>query len=359
MSKNGPLIEMPAHPPKKDARPRTPLKSAALIIVIVMLLAMVPASVAAAGPPSGSGSGNGQGPGYQGDRDVDVDMEPKRARIRSTVQGSDGGSGGGDALSYEIQAGNRLTVQMQYRNEAEATQANVQMTVTFRQMLEYVDNDGDGVLDAGDEIVSTYALENVPWDDLTHGEEAGDGGKIIHTITARTGDGVFAMVSHTTETRTQSEHGELSPNLMKIDLVVEDYPWARTNTRLALRAMVETEGPVTTLTDPAQRQYMGENEGGIEVVEDGNTGFYTWVRSAEVDGSSSQVRSRVSNDAEGTSLYFNYDNGDYIIHDPKLGVTLLDEGLFDVMTRLLPYLAVIGLGAIVIGAAVYWRKRGD
>lgn len=352
-------MEMPPHSPKNGARPRTTLKGAALVIAVVVLLAIVPASAAAAGPPSGSGGGKGPGPGGQGDRDVDVDMGPKRARIRSTVQGSDGGSDGGDALEYEIQAGNRLTVRMQYRNEAEAAQANVQMTVGFRQLLEYVDRDGDGVLDAGDEIVSTYDMEEATWDDLTHGEEAGEGGKMVHTITARTGDGVFAMVSHTTETRTMTQHGELAPNMMKIDLVVEDYPWTRANTRLALRATVETEGPVTTLTDPAQRQYMGENEGGIEVLEDGNTGFYTWVRSAEVDGASSQVGTRVSNDAEGTSIHFNYDHGDYIIHDPKLGVTLLDEGLFDVMERLLPYLAVVGLGAVVIGAAVYYRRRTD
>ncbi len=352
-------MEMPPHSPKMEARPRTTLMCAALVLTILMLLAMVPASAAAAGPQSGPGGGNGPGPGYQGDRDVDVDMEPKRARIRSTVQGSDGGSGGGDALDYEIQSGNRLTVRMQYRNEAEATQANLQMTIEFRQMLEYVDSDGDGVLDAGDEIVSTYDLEQATWDDLTHGQEAGEGGKMVHTITARTGDGVFAMVSHTTETRTMTQHGELAPNMMKIDLVVEDFPWTRTNTRLALRAMVETDGPVTTLTDPAQRQYMGEDEGGIEVVEDGDTGFYTWVRSADVDGAASQVRSRVSNDAEGTSLYFNYAQGDAIVHDPKLGVMMLDEGLFDVMERLLPYLAAIGLGAVVIGAAVYYRRRTD
>ena len=38
---------------------------------------------------------------------------------------------------------------------------------------------------------------------------------------------------------------------------------------------------------------------------------------------------------------------------------MVDAGLFDVMERLMPYLAAIGLGAVVIGAAVYWRKRKD
>jgi hypothetical protein len=332
--------------------------TAILILVTFLLLAIVPTTAIAAGPGSGGNGGNGPGPGGP-DRDVDVDVEPKRARIRSTVQGSEGGQGGGDALDYEIEAGEALTVQMQYRNQAEAQAANVQMRVTFQRMVEYEDKDGDGQFGPGDEIASTYDLETASWDDLEHGEEAGENGKKVHTITARTSDGVFAMVSHTTETRTMTQHGEVSPNLMKIDLVVEDFPWTRTTTRLALQANVATEGPVTHLPDPAQREYMGENEAGIETQEGGDTGFYTWVRSAEVDGATEQVRARVTGDVDGTGLNFNYAQGDSIVHDPKLGVPLVDEGLFDVMERLAPYMVVIGLSAIVIGASVFWRRRTD
>lgn len=348
-------------PTRDRHRPRLPTMSAVVILVILLLLAVVPATALAAGPPDTAGPGNGgNGKGQGGpDRDVDVDMEPKRARIRSTVSGSDGGSGGGDALEYDIKATNRLTVEMQYRNQAEAQQANVKMMVTFRQMIEYEDVDGDGQFGPGDDVVSSYDLEKATWNELAHGEETGEDGKKVHTITARTSDGVFAMVSHTAETRTMTQHGEISPNLMKIDLVVEDFPWTRTTTRLALQASVETEGTVTHIADPAKREYMGENEVGIETQEDGDTGFYTWVRSADVDGTTSQVRSRVTNDGEGTSLQFDYEQGESIIHDPKLGVPLIDEGLFDVMERLLPYLAALGIGAVVVGAAVLTRRRSD
>lgn len=346
-------------PTRNRHGPRAPTLIAVILLVSVMLLALVPSSALAAGPPDGAGSG-GNGPGHGGpNRDVDVDMEPKRARIRSTVSGSDGGSQGGDALEYEIQTTNRLTVQMQYRNQAEAQVADLEMTVRFRQMVEYEDTDGDGHLGPGDEVVSSYELEKAQWADLTHGEETGEDGRKVHTITARTADGVFAMVSHTAEARTMTQHGEISPNLMKIDLVVEDFPWTRTTTRLALQASVETGGPVTHVTDPAQRQYMVENEAGIETVEDDQVGFYTWVRSADVDGKTEQVRARVSNDAGGTSLTFNYAQGDSIVHDPKLGVPVLEEALFDVMERLLPYIAALVLGVVVVVIAVYARRRSD
>jgi hypothetical protein len=346
---------MPAPSPKKSG-PSIPVKTAVLLLVIILLLAILPTTaMAAGGPPEGSGSG-GDGQGGPPDRDVDVEVEPKRARIRSSVQGSDGGS---DELGYVINAQNQLSIEMQYRNQAESEHANVQMTINFRQMLEYEDVDGNGYLGPGDEIVSTYDLEKAQWEALEHVDQNTEEGKKVHTITARTGDGVFAMVSHTTETQAQTQWGELSPNLMKIDLIVDDFPWTRTNTRLALRATVENEGTITHVADPAKRQYMGENEAGIESNDDGDVGFYTWVRSADVDGTSSQVTARVSNDAEGTTLQFNYAQGDSIIHDPKLGVPMLDEGLFDVMERLMPYLAALGAGAIVIGAAVYWRKRQD
>ena len=45
--------------------------------------------------------------------------------------------------------------------------------------------------------------------------------------------------------------------------------------------------------------------------------------------------------------------------DPKLGVPVVDEGLFDVMERLVPYLAAIGIGVAVVGVAVHARRRAD
>ena len=349
---------MPTPSPLKSG-PHMPTMTAVIMLVIIIILALVPATaMAAGGPPEDSGAGNGgngQGQGGPPDRDVDVEVEPKRARIKSSVQGSDGE--GGDELGYVILAQNMLSVEMQYRNETGSEQANIQMTIRFHQMLEYGDNDGDGYFGPGDEVVSTYDLEKAQWDDLEHRDEASPEGKKVHTITARTKDGVFAMVSHTTETQTQTQSGELSPNMMKIDLIVDDFPWTRTTTRLALQANVETQGTVTHIDDPAKRQYMLENEAGIESDDNGDIGFYTWVHSADVDGTSEQIKARVSHDAESTALEFNYVQGDSIIHDPKLGVPMLDEGLFDVMERLMPYLAAIGAGAIVIGATVYWRKR--
>jgi hypothetical protein len=246
---------------------------------------------------------------------------------------------------------------MQYRNEAKAQHANVQMMIIFHQIVEYEDVDGDGYLGPGDWQVSFVNLDEVSWDDLEHVNESTQDGKKVHTITARTSNGMFAMMTHTTETRTQTEYGELSPNLMKIDLVV-DFPGIRPDTRTALIATVQTEGTVTYVADPAQRSYMGDNEAGIETTENGNVGFYTWVRSADMNGETSDVRTRVTNDGNGTTLTFNYD-GDSIVHDPKLGVPLVEEGLFDVMERFIPYLAVIGLSAVVIGAAVYYRRRTD
>lgn len=347
-------MPMQTLPAKKPKGPRTRVVSAALLIVAIMLLAIVPTGVMAIGGPSGDqgAGGSAGGNGYGGpDRDVEVDMEPHRARIRSTVQDGDGD------LDYDIQAANRLSIQMQYMAQGDGQQADVQMTLAFKQMLEYEDANGNGELDPTDEVLSTYDLENATFDDLVHTDATASDGRMMHTITARTSDGVFAMVSRTTETRTQTQSGDLSPNLMKIDIEVQDYQWTRTTSRLALRLTVETQGPVTHVTDPAQREYMEEGEAGLEVADGEQTGFTTWVRTCQVDGASKQVRAQLYEDAEGTSLYFNYEQGDAIVHDPKLGVTIPALELFDLMDRLLPYLAAMGAGAAVIGAAVLWRKR--
>ena len=343
-------MEMPALSINTDPGPRVPTRTVALLLAIVILLAVVPTTaIAAGGPPDGAGGGNG--PKGPGDRNVDVDMEPNRARIRSTVQGDN------NELKYQIEAHNQLTVEMQYRNQADSEEASLQMMVVFRDLVEYEDLDEDGQFGPADEVVSTYDLEGAPYENLEHIDEEAQDGKKLHRITARTRDGVFAMVTYTTETQTRS--GQVSPNLMKIDLVIEDFPFTRTTTRLAMRSMVGTRGPVTLLGQVGDRPYLGDNEGGIEAEDDGGTGFYTWVRSAEVDGATEQVHAQISSDGEGTELAFNYAQGESIVHDPRLGVPLEEATAFDVMERLLPYLAAIVVGAVVVVFTVHARKRKD
>jgi hypothetical protein len=333
----------------------------ALTLSIVMLVSLLSGTVlAAGGPPDGTGSGDdGMGPGGPGPgpRHMNVDVEPYRAQVRTTLKnGQDG-----DEIGYDIETQNQLRIQLRFQSEGGDTQKAVRMTVAFQRIVEYEDDDGDGELGAGDEVVSTYDLEGAEYGQLQYQTRETLDGKDEEVITASTSDGVFTMVSHFVQTQARIRSGELAPNWVKMDFIIEDYPYQRTTTRLALRTQLQTECPVTVVRDPLQREYMGDGEGAVECDQEGVASFYSWKRSAEVDGADAPVRARVSAEEGGTHLYFSYERGDSINHDPKLGLPIVDgaigDGTFDLLASLIPYIGAIAIGAVVIGASVAARKR--
>ncbi len=343
--------------------PRTgaPRTATVLLIATLMLLSLVSGTaLAAGGPPGGGGPGDdGVGPGGPGPgpRVMDVDVEPHRAQVRAQVRnGQDG-----DEIGYDLEAQNQLQVKLRYGSKGDSTQNNLRMTVTFQQVIEFDDSDGDGELGPGDEVVSTYDLEGAEFGRLQHQTRKTLDGKDEEVITGATSDGVFAVVCHFVETQARIQSGEIAPNWMKLDILIEDYPYQRTTTRLALRTQLEAQGPVSVIHDPEQRSYMGDGEGALECNQEGVVSFYSWMRQASVVGADSPVRARVSAEEGGTYLYLSYQRGDSINHDPKLGLPIftgsIDDGTFDLMASLLPYIAAIAVGAVAIGAAVTARRR--
>jgi hypothetical protein len=142
-----------------------------------------------------------------------------------------------------------------------------------------------------------------------------------------------------------------------MDFIIKDYPYQRNTTRLALGTQLQTECPVTTVQDPLRREYLIDGEGAVECNQDGVTSFYSWNRSAEVNGLDTPVRTRVSTGEGGTYLQFSYERGDSINHDPKLGLPIVEAIASAGNFELLPYIGAIGLGVVVVGASVSYRMR--
>ena len=367
-------MPMPPRYPPKEADARSPGRLRArpegrgssrtltvLLLTAVMLVSLVSGTaLAAGGPPDGAGPGddgagpNGPGPGP---RNVDVDVEPHRAQVRAQLRdGQDT-----DEIGYDLEAQDQLRIQMRFRAEGEGTQERLQMTLTFQRIVEYEDVDGDGELGAGDDVVSTYDLEGAGYAQLQLQTRQTLDGKDEEVITASTSDGVFSLVSHFVQTQARIQSGELAPNWVKMDFIIDNFPYQRTTTRLALQTQLQTEGPLTFVQDPLQREYIGDGEGAVECNQDGVASFYSWKRSAEVDGVDAPVRARVSSEEGGTYLQFCYERGDSINHDPKLGLPVVDgtigDGTFDLMASLIPYIGAVAIGAVVIGTSVAARKR--
>jgi hypothetical protein len=287
---------------------------------------------------------------------VDVDVEPHRVEVKATLREAEQA----DEIGYRFEATNRLRIELEYKNQMESKNATIRLAVSFRQILEFEDIDGDGGFGPFDEVVSTYDLSGAEYGNLQYQERNTMDNQKIHMVTARTMNGTFTMVTHLSGTQARIGSGTLSPDFAKLDFIIDGFPYLRQNTRLALRTMLETQAQIAIMQNSSDRAYLGENEGGVEAQMRETTAFFSWVRTASVDGMDKPVKVTTTTDAEGTCLYFSYARGENITHDPKLGLSLdydLQVDDFDIMSKIIPYVLAMATGAVVIAATVGWRRK--
>ena len=341
-----------ANPSRVAPRTVVPLATLALVLCLFTSAALATAG----GPGSEDGSGPGDdGVGGQGDRKVDVELGQQR------IVGDKA-----NEIGYAFEAQNRLRIEMQYEGETPGEPAPLRLAVTFSHLIEFEDEDGDGIYDPGEEVVSEEDLEGTGIGQLQYQMRTTLDGETEHVITGGTSNGMFRVTTHLSARTAMTSSGEVSPSWAKIDLVIEGYPYVRTTTRLALMTRVETQNQFSIHQDAAgMSKYLGPGEGGIVTQNQGANAFYSWVRTASVDGQEKPVGVSTVLDDYGTRLYYAYSRGESITHDPKLGLpvgdTLIDDddGSFNIMTKVVPYTVAMAGGIAVVGlAVVLLRRRG-
>jgi hypothetical protein len=339
--------------------PRTIAILATLALVLCLFTS---AALATAGGP---GSEDGTGPGdddlgSHGGRTVDVELGQQRIEVTSTLRAGDKAN----EIGYAFEAQNRLRIEMQYEGETPGEPAPLRLAVTFSHLIEFEDEDADGIYDPGEEVVSEQDLEGTGIGPLQYQMRTTLDGETEHVITGGTSNGMFRVITHLSARTASTSSGEVSPSWAKIDLEIEGYPYVRTTTRLALMTRVETRNQFSIHQDAAgMSKYLGPGEGGIVTQNQGANAFYSWVRTACVDGLERPVGASAVLGDDGTKLYFAYARGDSITHDPKLGLplddTLIDDddGSFDFMTKVVPYSVAMAGGIAVVGLAIGLRRR--
>jgi len=365
---------MPAPPISTGNLPRInrpPLRKgsyrlAAILIAAIVVGSMLATTSLAAGGSSGDGGsgsgggsggdGSGQGPVIPGDRKVDVDAGPRYVSVNSTLKSGSGG----DTLGFRFVVQNQLRIELQYSNDGAGSQATIRLAIAFHRIIEFEDEDGDGTLSPTDEVVSTYNLEGADYADIQYQTRTTLDGKEEQAITVRTRDRVFGVVTHLSGTDASIGSGKLSPSWAKMDLMIKDYPYQRTTTRLALQTRLETQAQIAVLYNASGRAYLGSDEGGVEARTGDVLAYYSWLKHAAMDGQEAPVGATSSADGGVPSLYLCYGHADNITHDPKLGLPLgtetVDDG-FDPMSRLVPFAVALVVGAVLAAIAVSWRRR--
>jgi hypothetical protein len=289
------------------------------------------------------------------ERGVHVDIEPYEIEFESILLNADVY----EEIEVEIHSEDKIKVSIERSTHNGTAEPEIEAEVEFREIIEFVDSNGDGAYDSGDEEVSSFDLrDNVDYDELDYSTATTADGETEHIVVAQTSNGIFKVVLHAVGDFAVIESGVISPSEVKLDLIIENYPYEEDGTQLALMAKLETEAEVELHDDDEDEEDDDEDELKLSAPE--AEAFFSWANNATVDGVVTPVETTIEPDENGKKLYFAYTRGTSINHDPKLGVPYLtlpsDPGVL-IGASFIPYMLALAVGGIVVGAAVMWRRK--
>jgi hypothetical protein len=288
------------------------------------------------------------------ERGVHVDIEPYEIEFESVLLNADVY----EEIEVEIRSEDKIKVSIERSTHNGTAEPEIEAEVEFREIIEFVDSNGNGAYESGDDEISSFDLRDTEYNELDYTTATTADGETEHIVTAQTSNGIFRVVLHAVGDFAVIESGVISPSEIKLDLIIEDYPYEEDNTQLALMAKLETEAEVDLHDDDEDDEEDDEDE--LKITAPEAEAFFSWANNATVDGQVTPVYTTIVPDENGKKIFFAYTRGTSINHDPKLGVPYLtlpsDTGVL-IGANLIPYALALVVGSVVVGSAVLWRKK--
>lgn len=320
-----------------------PTKSPRRILAVAALAAIL-ASAAVA--PSAAQT--------NGDNRDEMEIEDEERRLRTRIEDDrariDIQQNRGDAEDHaRIQFdSDDAELRVSFETEDEGREAERQLEATFHRVIEFEDGDDDGTFDRGERIASSWLLARdadaeveggpvngtVSWDRLQIQRATSDDDVPGAQIRGRAdlgGQGTFGLDLKAFGKMAETNGTRIDAGEAKIDIVIDGYPFAEDDTKVAVvvtvKAETEFEEGGQAVSDPGEVGVSAREVLGDRVVEM----TFTWKDTAQADGDDTSVGSTIFSterevDQQGyevedkKTIALAYARGDRIVHDPVAGV---------------------------------------
>ncbi|MDH5404732.1 MAG: hypothetical protein OEY49_19675 [Candidatus Heimdallarchaeota archaeon] len=306
------------------------------------------------------------------EREVHLEVNSDSVKIESELKNGDTK----DKFEMEFKVEDEPKIKFEFKTESDSTEVELKYRIEFDKIIEFDDADNNGF--AMDESVfSTYEFESVGWNDIVHTTtstttESGDTAQ-IDIFTATTSDGVFSIIMKVSGSLVDYEGSTLTPNSIKFDVAINDYPYAGEGSSLAIKTEIKTESETSNDEDTHEEE--SGMSAGEEQVTVGQLGYFSWAETATADGQTVDVvDSALQSVSPGhededddldegeteTEMYFTFIVKDAvdILWDPKVGViSEASLAYLDSLSGFLPYNMWISLLALLVAVPVFNKKR--
>lgn len=347
----------------KDEKLRKKIMDRNTSVLSLMVLVVFTLLVLGSFPPSALAEDDSDDDGIDdeteehNERGVHIDFEPYEIELKSVLLSGDTHH----EIEIEVDSWEEIKVQFEFSKFNNTPEPEIEISVEFREIIEFQDNNDNGKYDGGDDEVSTYDLREAGYEEIDYTTRTTTDGETEHILTAQTTDGVFMVVVHAVGNFATIESGTLSPSEVKIDLIITNYPYEEEDTQLALFSKLESEEEM----EEEHGEGGTDNEEKVVITAADAEAYFSWAENADVDGVDTPVLTTTKTEEDGDmNIYFNYKRGETINHDPKLGVPYVTlstvptgSGDDDSGLRAATYVAALVAGGLVIGGAVYWRRK--
>jgi len=271
-----------------------------------------------------------------------------------------------------------------YISDTNKSEIDLRFIISINKIFEYHDINENGRYNKNDIIETSYLLNNTNFTDIEYSYENSSDGEEITLISATTEDGIFTIILYLSGNFSQLNNQTLSPSEIKMDFIINNYPFSYNNTLIAIEVDLETkhETSIEIVTFDEKQGY-SKNESEINISSFNYNGFFSWADYVFVDNKLNIVNVTVISDKEETiignitvlshirQIYFSYPQGKNITHDPKAGVVsisyesyskssilndvtnIIDTLFADIIT----YVGICIFAAILFIGVIFFRKR--
>jgi len=307
-------------------------------------------------------------------RNMEMDFEGNCTRIRSEW-GQDDYEDEFEII-FEIDKVPRII--LNYKNNKQSSENELNFQVQIKELIEYSDTNRNGRYDEVDTVVNIYSFENAIFKNFTYENQTTENGEVINQVSTQTEDGIFKMNLFSSGNFSQLGNQILSPSEVKIDFIINNYPFIEESTQLALRTTLETDHD-TELNNTSFDELQGfsKNESVLDISTLNKAGFFSWAENVLVDNITKPVNSTIQSQIIETiidneiisnkvsNIYFSYPRGSNIVHDPKLGVISISFEAFALQSiesilnidNIIIYIGICILASILFLGVIIIRKR--
>ncbi len=262
-------------------------------------------------------------------RELEIDFETKKLEITSKYKyEAEDGKEIEEKFEIEFEIDDEPEIEFEYKTESDSSEVKLKYKVEFEEIIEYLENGTTPGYQHGEEL-SSYELDDHDWSDMVE-EIQGTGVDAIYIYNASTVDGVFTLIMKISASLfTLENNATLTPNSLKIDIVISDFPYTRDDTSLALKTKIKSKSEQEFESDTDEEESgFGDDESQIGLGANGTKGFFSWAEKAladsvEIDVLSSSLSDSSDEDGEDSKkMYFSFVtiNANEIVWDPKVGI---------------------------------------